>query len=559
ILYTTGSQANVNFVNASTNPAVANFRLQANSPAVNAGNNSFASATDILGVTRPSGGTVDMGCYEYVGATADTQAPTVPASLISASITQTSFTLNWAASTDASGINRYEIFRNGTSIGTSTTTSFNVTGLAANTSYSMSVSAFDNATPNNVSNQSAPLSVRTLQAPVSGNLGFESDFTSWVTYGSASITTTAANVRSGAKAGFFSNGGGNYTFTGLTPGATYSLRGWIKAASGTEIWITASNYGGANTGLSSSATSWTQTGNIIFTMGASNTTVTLATWTGATSSAYFDDFTVAPYTTPPAVATNIATSGDASIWSDIPSATSTSNATKSANTLINNGNTTAEVVYNDVNSAGNWQAAGIVWATAQKSITSIKLYHGEHLGGNDNGCFTANMKVQKTNDGTTWTDVSGWAVSPTYPYTAATSNQTYTLTGPKIVDARGVRIVGQVRTNDISWSIKVRELEVLGSATASLSAPSNSILKVARQEKSTVAVYPNPASNSFNVSAQSDNAKITISTLHGKVITIVNANAKVTTIDSGNWAAGMYLIQVQTGAQTTVKKVIIAK
>jgi hypothetical protein len=42
------------------------FRLQSISPAVNAGTATSAPATDILGVTRPQGGTVDAGCYEYV-------------------------------------------------------------------------------------------------------------------------------------------------------------------------------------------------------------------------------------------------------------------------------------------------------------------------------------------------------------------------------------------------------------------------------------------------------------------------------------------------------------
>ncbi len=74
-----------------------------------------------------------------------------------------------------------------------------------------------------------------------------------------------------------------------------------------------------------------------------------------------------------------------------------------------------------------------------------------------------------------------------------------------------------------------------------------------------IKIYPNPASNSFYVSAQSENAKIIVTALNGKIVANVNANAKITPIDSGNWAAGVYLIQVQTGAQTTVKKVIIAK
>jgi hypothetical protein len=125
------------------------------------------------------------------------------------------------------------------------------------------------------------------------NLGFENNFTSWFTYGTASIDM--ANVRSGSKSGYFSNGGGNYEITGLTPGASYSVKGWVKAVSGTDTWIVVTGYDGeASTGQMMTSTSWTQSGDIVFTMGANNTSATLAAWTGNGSSAYFDDFTIEP-------------------------------------------------------------------------------------------------------------------------------------------------------------------------------------------------------------------------------------------------------------------------
>jgi chitodextrinase len=89
----------------------------------------------------------------------DTQAPSIPGGLNATTITQTSFTLNWNQSTDNVGVTGYEVFRNGTSIGTTANNAFNVTGLTASTTYSMSVRARD-AVPN-WSAQSAALSVTT--------------------------------------------------------------------------------------------------------------------------------------------------------------------------------------------------------------------------------------------------------------------------------------------------------------------------------------------------------------------------------------------------------------
>jgi hypothetical protein len=42
-----------------------NLRLQPNSPCINAGNNDYVSTTDLDGMPRIIGGTVDIGAYEY--------------------------------------------------------------------------------------------------------------------------------------------------------------------------------------------------------------------------------------------------------------------------------------------------------------------------------------------------------------------------------------------------------------------------------------------------------------------------------------------------------------
>ena len=53
------------------------------------------------------------------GTAGDTQAPSVPTGLAASSVTQTSLTLNWTASTDNVGVTEYEVFLGGSSIGSS--------------------------------------------------------------------------------------------------------------------------------------------------------------------------------------------------------------------------------------------------------------------------------------------------------------------------------------------------------------------------------------------------------------------------------------------------------
>jgi chitodextrinase len=73
----------------------------------------------------------------------DTQPPTPPTAFLSTSSTQSSVSVTWTPSTDNVGVTRYELFRNGTSIGTTTGTSYTVAGLLCGTSYTLEVDAYD--------------------------------------------------------------------------------------------------------------------------------------------------------------------------------------------------------------------------------------------------------------------------------------------------------------------------------------------------------------------------------------------------------------------------------
>jgi chitodextrinase len=96
----------------------------------------------------------------------DTTAPSVPTGLAQSAATSSTNTLTWTASTDPdSPVSGYNVYRGGTQVGTSSTTSYTDTGLAGGTTYSYTVSAYDPA--GNTSAQSSALSATTNTCSIS--------------------------------------------------------------------------------------------------------------------------------------------------------------------------------------------------------------------------------------------------------------------------------------------------------------------------------------------------------------------------------------------------------
>ncbi|WP_326789410.1 glycoside hydrolase family 6 protein [Streptomyces sp. NBC_00151] len=93
------------------------------------------------------------------GGGGDTQAPTVPGGLAVGSTTSNSATLSWSASTDNTAVTGYDVYRDGTKVGSATTTSYTDSGLAASTTYTYTVKAKDAA--GNVSASSTAVSATT--------------------------------------------------------------------------------------------------------------------------------------------------------------------------------------------------------------------------------------------------------------------------------------------------------------------------------------------------------------------------------------------------------------
>jgi chitodextrinase len=95
----------------------------------------------------------------------DTAPPTVPTNLTGTAMASR-VDLSWTASTDDNGVASYRVFRNGSQIGTSTTTSFSDTTVQSNTQYQYTLVAVDvggkTSTPSNAFTVTTPAASKLL-------------------------------------------------------------------------------------------------------------------------------------------------------------------------------------------------------------------------------------------------------------------------------------------------------------------------------------------------------------------------------------------------------------
>ncbi len=178
-------------------------------------------------------GEVEDYTVTFEAAEPDTEAPTTPTGLATTSISSTSISISWTASTDNVAVTEYEVYVDGILDGTSTTTSYTASGLTASTTYSFTVVAKDAA--GNSSSASSALSATTSDVIITycdasgNNQNYE-----WITgveIGSYSNTSGASGYTDYTNEIISATAGNSYNIN-LTPGfASSSYNEYWK------VWI----------------------------------------------------------------------------------------------------------------------------------------------------------------------------------------------------------------------------------------------------------------------------------------------------------------------------------
>jgi hypothetical protein len=158
---------------------------------------------------------------------------------------------------------------------------------------------------------------------------------------------------------------------------------------------------------------------------------------------------------------DLAPSGSGYTWQSMTS--SSANTGRQSAPAVNDGKTStqANIDSSSGDSMNAWEGAGVVFSSAH-GVASVTFVQGLTMTASD-GWFEANLKLQFSSDGTTWTD-SSWSCTPAYGYSNAVSGKSYVFQGTTPASGvLGVRVVGQVNTLGNSWWAAVSEIEVFGS------------------------------------------------------------------------------------------------
>ncbi|SDE67635.1 Fibronectin type III domain-containing protein [Pricia antarctica] len=213
--------------------------------------------TSNAATSSTAGNTIFIDNVSILRVNSDSAPPSAVTTLAATGTTATGTQLSWSASTDNIGVTGYQVFRNGTQIGTPVGTAYTVTGLTQSTSYAFTVRAVDAA--GNVSAAGNTVNVTTTQGTDSAPPSAVTTLTATGTTATGTQLSWSASTDNIGVTGYqvFRNGtqigtpvGTAYTVTGLTQSTSYAFTvravdaaGNVSAA-GNTVNVTTQGSGG---------------------------------------------------------------------------------------------------------------------------------------------------------------------------------------------------------------------------------------------------------------------------------------------------------------------------
>lgn len=251
-------------------------------------------------------------------------------------------------------------------------------------------------------------------------------------------------------------------------------------------------------------------------------------------------------------------------WRELATSSSDgTSATKIQSSAVNDGSLASNTIQ-DNNNDGFRQAVGIIWPSARTGINSVKFYNGTVTY--DGGAFSPGEAVRvqyQTSAGGAWTDAPNWTISPAYAYSSAqASNQLYTFSGAAIASCIGIRVIGQVRTDNISWAIYYEELEAFINSSIVMRARSD---EPAAEQK--VGIYPNPANREVTISLAGFEGEaavqVKLTDINGKPLlrrqVQIRAGVNQVTLPVSHLPQGLFFVTVQGSKTGKTTKLVITR
>ena len=540
----------------------------------------------------------------------DTQAPSVPTSLVSTSVTQTTVDLSWNASTDNVGVTGYDVYQGSTNLGTVAGTSAQITGLTASTAYSFRVRARDAA--GNVSGYSNTVNVTTSGTGGGGGCAggissfpysesFESGLGAWTqstaddinwTRDASGTPSSGTGPSSGAAGSWYmyveasGNGTGYPNKRAILNSPCLNL----SAATAANFSFSYHMYGASDMGSialeasSNNGTTWTslwsQTGNKGNAWLSAN--VDLSAYVGGSVQLRFNRLTGSTWQADIAIDNVSVTTGggggntgcaggvtlpyaesfESSIGAWTQSTADDINWTRDASGTPSSGTGPSS------GAAGSWymyvEASGNGTGYPNKRAilnspcldlsgkSSASFNFSYHMyGASDMGTIALEVS---DNNGTSWTSLWSQSGNKGNSWLSASVDLSAYVGGG--VQLRFNRVTGSTWQADIAIdNISVTGVNNFNPGIAGGGQTTNSLLGGANGDTTAFSIYPNPVKgNTLNVTVL--NATATDYVIYNMIGQVVAKHAFTNTIDVSTLNSGVYMIQVNAGDEKFVERFI---